>query len=122
MTLEDKYKAIYELKLLLGIKDGSQDALLLFLIDDCIARALGYCRIDKLPEQLYSLIPVMAARAYRVGGYGRADPDPQAVKLQQGERSVWFDTGEVVRDDWMNDFKSRLEPFRRRRGRVPSEL
>ena len=120
--MDDKFEALYQLKLLLGIEDAKQDALLVFLLDDCIARVLGYCRIETLPEQLYSLIPVMAARAYRVGGYGRADPDPQVTKLQQGARAVWYDTGEVKRDDWMNDFISRLEPFRRRRGRLPSEL
>ena len=109
-------------KLLLGITEGSGDDLLSFLIADCVVRVLGYCRIDERPTKLESLIPVMAAGAYRVGSYGQEQETAGVSKLQQGERAVWYDTGEVKRDDWINDFKSRLDPFRNRKGRVPSDL
>ena len=99
----NKENTLKQLKILLGIADDTKDALLSIIIDECIDRVVNYCRRDDFPDGLVSLLPIMAHRAYISGGYGRAEP-----------------TG-AVNGDWMDDFISRLEPYRRRKGRLPSE-
>lgn len=111
-----------DLKLLLGITDDKKDDLLNFLINDCTYRALAYCKRRYMPEGMQSLIPVMAARAYRVCGYGKEAEEMTVISWKQGDRSETYGDGAVKRDDWINDFKDRLEPFRIRRGRLPSEV
>lgn len=120
----DKTKALEQLKLLLPPRGPDEepvpDELLDFLIDDCVARATGYCRQNELPEGLYTLIPIMAARVYEVNGYNGQGSN--VVSWTQGSRSETYEDSSVVRDDWINDFIGRLEPFRLRRGRLPSEI
>lgn len=122
--MENKYEMLYQLKMLLGIdeSDCSSDSLLLFLIDDCISQVLGYCGRKELPPELVTLIPVMAKRAYEVNGYSQKDNGGKIKKIQQGERTIEFEGSEVAQKDWINDFTKRLEPFRIRRGRLPSEI
>lgn len=120
----DEEKALAQLKLLLPPRGPEEepisDDLLKFLMEDCVLRVIGYCRRDELPEELYTLIPVMAARAYEVNGYG--GQGSTVASWTQGDRSESYEDSSVVRDDWINDFVSRMEPFRRRRGRLPSEI
>lgn len=114
---------LMQLKTLLGIPDdNSLDELLNIVINECIDRVVGYCRIEEFPPLLESLLPIMAHRAYVLGGYGRADPVGQVVGVKQGERSVTYESPTNAGGDWIMDFKDRLEPFRRKRGRLPSEL
>lgn len=75
-----------------------------------------------MPEGMQSLIPVMAARAYRVCGYGKENEEAAVTSWKQGDRSETYEDGTIKRDDWINDFKDRLEPFRIRRGKLPSEI
>lgn len=118
----NKADALQKTKMLLGIEGDSRDNLLSFLIDDCERLALDYCRIDELPEGLYDVIPQMAARKYRDNGYG-TEAAPQTVKsLSQGARSVGYSDTNSGTDSFLNSFKSRLNPFRNRKGRVPSDL
>lgn len=111
-----------KLKTLLGIKDDESDDILLMVLNDCVSRVLGYCRRRDMPDGLITLIPFMAVQAYRLGGYGQKDAKQTVTQVTQGNRSVSFDNGETTQKDWLNDFKERLEPFRIRKGRVPSEL
>lgn len=118
----DKELLLSQVKMLLGIRDSEQDAVLAFLIDDCISRVLGYCRRSDMPSELLPLLPVMAVRVYRLGGYGSQEGKRNISQVTQGDRTVAFESSEVEQSDWLNDYKDRLEPFRIRRGRVPSEL
>lgn len=108
-----------KVKLLLQADDPPPDELLLYLIDDCINRVLGYCRRQDIPPELETLIPIMTVRYYHVSGFDGSE-DIQSVS--QGQRSVTFASGTVRRDDWLNDFKTRLDPFRCRKGMVPSDF
>lgn len=118
----DKDKILEQAKALLGITDDKQDVRLKILIDECIDRVIGYCRTDGYPAPLVSLLPIMVQRAYIVGGFGRADPALGAVvSVKQGERSVQYEGAAAVSSDWIMDFESRLKPYRKRKGRLPSE-
>lgn len=124
-TINDEQlnSALGALKMLLGIKDNEQDSLLSFLIDDTVNMILGYCRIEVLPRQLESLVPVMAGDMYRRKGYGQAEA-PQVIKsVTQDKRSVSFKDGsDSDTDEFLKEYEARLKPFRNRRGCVPSEL
>ena len=111
-----------DVKMLLGIKGTEKDNILKFIIDDCTYRALSYCKRKDMPEEMQSLIVAMAVRAYRVCGYGSETEPDTVTSFKQGERSETYEDGAVKRDDWINDFKGRLEPFRIRKGKVPSEV
>lgn len=111
-----------QVKLLLGIEGNEKDELLNFIIEDCTQRALSYCRRDDIPDKMKLVIPVMACRAYRVSNYGQESEEAVVASWKQGDRSETYEDSSVKRDDWMNDFKDRLEPFRIRRGKLPSEI
>lgn len=121
MEKEKLDEALTRLKMLLGIKDNEQDGLLSFLIGDTVDMILGYCRIEILPRQLESLVPAIAADAYRVKGYGETS-SPEIIKsISEGERSVSY--AETNPDnDFLQNYYERLNPFRNRRGRVPSDV
>ena len=116
----DKDKILEQVKTLLKDETTDADGTLKILIEDCISRVLGYCRITEYPPELEPLLPIMVHRAYVVGGYGA---DHGTVKaMSQGDRSVTFEGTDTAGNDWIMDFADRLEPFRRRRGRLPSEI
>ena len=117
----NKDNILLELKTLLGIDGEEKDALLMIIIDECIDRVVNYCRRKDFPDGLVSLLPIMAHRAYISGGYGRAEPTGAVTSIKQGDRTVSYEGIASANGDWMDDFISRLEPYRRRRGRLPSE-
>lgn len=111
---------INNLKMLLGIKDNRRDELLSFIISDIESMILSYCKIDTLPEQLNSLVPVMAADMYRRKGYGQETSPETVTSISQGQRSVSIKSGTLSTDDFLKEYRQRLNPFRR--GRVPSDV
>lgn len=119
----DTEKILKQVKTLLGIKeeDNSRDEVINIVIAECIDRVINYCRVSDFPEGLISLLPLMAHRAYIMGGYGRAEPVGAVTSVKQGERTVQYEGASETSGDWMLDFVSRLEPYRRRKGRLPSE-
>ena len=102
--------------MLLGIKDDEQDSLLSFLIDDTVNMIMAYCHIDVLPRQLESLVPKIAADMYRAKGYGGS----KSPEVSEGERSVTYT--ETDNDKIFSNYYKRLDPFRKRKGRVPSDI
>ncbi|MBQ2663074.1 MAG: phage head-tail connector protein [Clostridia bacterium] len=118
---EVKAEALSTLKLLLGIKDSESDDLLSFLIDDTVNLILGYCRIDTLPRQLESLLPVIAAEMYRRKGYGSAAMPDVIKSISEGERSVTY-ADNISETDLLTGYYKRLGPYVNRKGRVPSDV
>lgn len=106
-------------KMLLRTENPPSDELLLFLIDDCINRILSYCKIEEIPAELETLIPIMTVRYYHVSGI---DGTEDVQSISQGQRSVTYANETVRRDDWLNDFRSRLDPFKCKKGLVPSDV
>lgn len=116
-----KNEALERLKMLLGINESEQDGLLSFLIDDTINLILGYCRISILPRQLESLVPTIAADMYRAKGYGQ-ETAPEIVKsISEGENSVSYEST-TPNSNFLSNYFERLNPFRNRRGYVPSDF
>lgn len=99
-------------KLLLGITDEENDELLTLLIDDTISAVLSYCRIEVLPRQLVSLIPLIAAGRYRLNG--RSD----VKSVTEGERRVEY-TGN---GSFLDEYAARLKPFVSRSVKLPSDI
>ena len=111
--MEDKKtEFLYAAKLLLEIKDGDSDELLLFLIQETIDAVMSYCHIDVMPRQLEGFIPSMVAARY----CGNAAGGVRSVT--EGERRV--DYGDS--SDIMSAYKDRLKPFMSRAVWLPSDL
>lgn len=109
------------LKMLLGTEDGGKDELLSFIIADTEQMILSYCRIDTIPKQLQSLVPVIAADYYRAKGYGK-EQSPDVVKsITEGDMSVSYAETQPGAD-FFKHYSSRLKPFVNRKGRVPSDF
>lgn len=116
-------EALNTVKMLLGIEDNEQDSLLSFLIDDTVNMILGYCRIEILPRQLESLVPMVAADMYRRKGYGSAEAPEHIQSVTQDKRSVSFKSNSGTdAEEFLKEYEARLKPFRCRKGRLPSEL
>jgi hypothetical protein len=109
------------LKMLLGIKDDEQDSLLSFLLSDTVNAILGYCRLEILPRQLEGLVPIIAADMYRAKGYGSSEA-PEVVKsISEGQRSVSY--AETNPDNnYLQNYYKRLNPYKNRKGVLPSEI
>ncbi|MCC8160117.1 MAG: phage head-tail connector protein [Oscillospiraceae bacterium] len=114
-------EALARLKTLLGITDDEQDAILSLLVLDAENMIMGYCRIDFIPSQLESLIPMLAADMYRGKGYGSAEKSSAVKKIVEGEREVEYAEEESV-TDFLAAYYERLKPFRARKGYVPSDI
>lgn len=110
-----------QLKMLLGITDTAQDELLQFLLDDTAGLVLGYCRLEAMPRQLEGLVPIIAADRYRAKGYGQETAPSDIKSVSEGSRSVSYENRRPE-EDVMASYYKRLNPFKNRRGRVPSEL
>lgn len=110
-------------KALLGITDSEHDTVLEMYIEDTITAVLAYCRIDVLPYQLQGLIAQMAAGTYRISGYGSSELPQDVTSISEGDRSLSFKArGSTSMSGIMEDYRSRLEPWVNRRGRVPSDI
>lgn len=111
-------------KALLGITDSEHDTALEMYIEDTITAVLSYCRIDVLPYQLQGLIAQMAAGTYRISGYGSEELPRDVASISEGDRSISFEArgGKNVSADVFADYRSRLEPWVNRKGRVPSDV
>ena len=110
-------------KALLGITDSEHDTVLEMYIEDTITAVLAYCRIDVLPYQLQGLIAQMAAGTYRISGYGSSELPQDVTSISEGDRSLSFKArGSTSMSGIVEDYRSRLEPWVNRRGRVPSDI
>ena len=108
--------------MLLGIEDGEQDSLLSFLIEDTANLILSYCRLEIMPRQLESLVPVIAADMYRRKVITDDTVEGRIKSISQGEQSVTLISGTLETDEFLTEYEARLKPYVNRRGRVPSDL
>lgn len=112
--MEDvKAEILESAKLLMGIETSEHDAALGILIEDTVNEVLSYCRIEVLPRQLVSLIPVIAEKKYR------AVINTGVKSLTEGDRRVEYADSDY---DYLSAYASRLKPFVSRSVKVPSEL
>ena len=110
-------------KSLLGLTDTGKDALIELLTDSTVAEILAYCRMDVLPYQLQAVAAQITAGVYRMGGYGSEELPQDVTSISEGDRSLSFKArGSTSMSGIMEDYRSRLEPWVNRRGRVPSDV
>ena len=121
MIYHETPEIVDAVKLLLGLDSCDKDAVIELLTKDTIAAVLAHCRIDALPYQLHGLIAQMAAKAYRVNGYGAEETPTEVKSISEGDRSISFETRSNA-NGILSDYKSRLKPFVNRKGRVPSDV
>lgn len=117
----NKDNILKQLKILLGIDNDDSDTLLAIIIDECTDRVVNYCRRDDFPDGLVSLLPIMAHRAYIGGGYGKTEQTGAITQVKQGDRTVTYESVANANGEWFDEFIARLEPYRRRKGKLPSE-
>lgn len=122
MEEQNLNNALGTLKMLLGIRDDEQNSLLSFLIEDSVNAVLAYCRIEVLPRQLESVVPALAADMYRAKGYGKTEAPSVVKSISQGERSISYADNNLSNDSILTNYYKRLNPFRNRKGRVPSDV
>lgn len=108
-----KTEIIDSAKVLLEIDDDTQDDKLMLLTDEAIDAVLSYCRLEVLPTQLVSLIPVIVAGLYR----GNIADGIKAVT--EGERKIEYSEGSY---DYLKKYEERLKPFVSRKVKLPSDL
>ena len=122
MAEEKQAERLTRLKMLLVIEGGKQDGLLSFLIEDTENLILGYCRLEIMPRQLESFVPVIAADMYRRKVITDDTAEGRIKSISQGEQSVTLISGTLETDEFLTEYEARLKPYVNRRGRVPSDL
>ena len=99
-------------KILLQIDTDTKDEILRLYIEDVNQAIKSYCRIEFIPRQLESLIPMIAARLYNAGL-------DNVEEISEGDRKIRFFGSPT---DVLGGFDDRLLPFINRRGVLPSEV
>lgn len=112
--MEDtKTEILLAVKELLKIEDEERDSFLMLIIEDVINAVMAYCRINVLPRQIVSFIPLIAAEQFH-----RLDRD--GVKsVTEGERRVEYADENY---DFLSAYAMRLKPFISKKVKVPSEM
>lgn len=112
--MEDmKTEILSAAKAFLEINSDESDELLMILIDEAINAVLSYCRLEVLPRQLVSFIPVIAARQFR------SDKNVGVKSVAEGERRVEYCDEDY---DFLSEYATRLRPFISRQIKLPSDL
>lgn len=73
-------------KMLLGINDTSQDALLSYHIQRVIDAILSYCNRDDLPEQLHTTVIDKVCNVYKSSTGGSSNE--QVVSISRGNTTI----------------------------------
>lgn len=106
------------LRLLLGLAEGEQDAVLQHCLTSAEALALSYCHLDALPEALSPVALDMAVDLYRMDGYGQAEAPRGAVSaVTEGEQSISFAGAAASADasGLLKNYAARLNAYRKLR-------
>lgn len=123
MIFEQTHDILPYVKTMLGITGNEYDMILEMYIDDTIATVIAFCRIDVLPYQLHGIIAQMTVWQYRMDGYGSKDMPYDVTSISEGSRSISFETRTRASIfEVMEEYRTRLEPWINRKGRVPSDI
>lgn len=102
-----------ELKLILGVKEDSDDELFKLYIKDISSAIINRCRISVLPKALYTLVAQICARVYR------NNKNEGVRAITEGDRRIEFSQNS---ESVINEYKDRLKPFTNIMGVLPSEV
>jgi len=108
-----------DLKLLLGITDDSQDALLGFMLDYAANLVANYCGIRVIPVELDNVVAMIAAGAYSFGAGMGADGG-EVKSLTEGDTTVSMTTAldrlnAMDKSSLLMNYQQQLNAFRRMR-------
>lgn len=118
-------KILADVKMLLGIKDNTQDGILTYHTSSTIQKVLNYCHREDLPEGLIPIVTEMVCKMYNAytddGRYGYETIEGVVSSITRGDFSVSYDTnGEAVAnvkrlraDDFLLDYKAQLNAYRK---------
>lgn len=109
-----------KLKILLGINDGAQDAVLTFILEIVQDEVKNYCHIEAIPEGLENIVVRMAVDLYRSEGYGSAAAPQAAKSVSRGDVTIAYGDGGATAEITggkavLDDYKAQLQAFRRLR-------
>lgn len=106
-----------KLKLLLGIKDDSKDAILEFTLDRVEEIIKNYCNITEIPEELNTTVLSMAMELYRLENFGSEEEGKDIKSIQVGDTTTTFETNKKIdiSKEMLKDYKVQLDPFRKLR-------
>ena len=110
---------IDQVKLLLGIADGSKDGILQYTCDFVTGLALRYCRLTTVPDDMALALASMAAERYRANGYGQDQTPQQMASVAVGDETVTFQKPRNVPQSYIlsseltDGEKSMLRPWRK---------
>lgn len=108
------------LKLLLGITDDSQDAVLRYVMDSVEESICNYCNVLQVPAGLINTASRMAADMYRGESFGQAAaPAGEASSITEGDTTVSFrsagdsKTYAVYAESILKNYTAQLNRYRR---------
>ncbi len=81
---------LYDLQLNLGLKEDEKPELLLRLLNSVSTKALRYCRLKFIPQDMKPIIVEIAADRYRRQNIGSSDEKTTVSTVTDGDQSVSF--------------------------------
>lgn len=104
-----------KLKLLLGIKDDSKDAILEFTLDRVEEIIKNYCNITEIPEELNTTVLSMAMELYRLENFGNEEGKKEVKSIQVGDTTTTFETSKDmnIAEELLKNYKAQLASYRR---------
>ncbi|SDX89668.1 phage head-tail connector protein [Tepidimicrobium xylanilyticum] len=104
-----------KLKLLLGIKDDSKDAILEFTIERVEDTIKNYCNIEEIPEELNTTVLSMAMELCRLENFGNVEGKKDIKSIQVGDTTTTFETNKSIdiSNELLKDYKAQLAPYRK---------
>lgn len=105
-----------KLKLLLGIADDTQDAVLEFVIADVEETIKNYCHVEEIPEGLLHTGYRMAVDLYRNENIGcAAGAIGSVASITEGDTSTSFNryVDDNYRNTLLKDYKPALNRYRK---------
>ena len=104
------------LKLILGISDTTQDALLTFVIETMEEQVLSYIGHETLPIELERTLVQMTAEQWRIGSAGHSEQSTGAVtSVKRGDVTTAFATPVHSNSDGFYGYRTTLNAHRKLR-------
>ena len=102
-----------KLKILVDVKDNSQDALLSLLLDMTEQKVKNYCNRDDIPAGLEPVIIEMVANQYHARSISAAGGNVESIK--RGDTEIKYASSDQSAEDVniINDYSAQLARFKK---------
>lgn len=108
-----------DVKMLLGITDGSQDNLVTYIGNLVSGAAMRYCKLSVMPDDMETVLAGMVAERFRANQYGQSSTPQIVESIRDGEEELRFmklrnAPENFILDNSLTDGeKSMLQPWRK---------